>query len=157
MSDHFHQNDNTNLLKLSCLHSHKKRKDSLETRVVLLIFSLVNFLWWPYREYIKTGKNGCFHCFNEEFFSENDFEAVLATFYCYDYGTNASEAVEKIATNQKIYNKCSLYVIVCCITKAYHQYPQKRLVTGTPPVYQKNCRSCREKGAITSSWWVLLT
>ena len=48
-----------------------------------------------YRECIKTAKNGGF-C--EELPSENDFEAVLA---------NASEAVLKIATDQKDYHKCS--------------------------------------------------
>ena len=31
----------------------------------------------------------------EELLSENDFEAVLATFCCYDHGANASEAVQK--------------------------------------------------------------
>ena len=51
---------------------------------------------WPYRKYIKTVKNGGF-C--EELLSENDFEAVLATFCCYDYCANASEAVQKIATD----------------------------------------------------------
>ena len=34
----------------------------------------------------------------EELLSENDFEAVLANFCCYDYGANASEAVQKIST-----------------------------------------------------------
>ena len=102
-------------------HRHNKRKDSLETLVVLLILSLdLKFLGWPYRKYIKTAKNGCFHCFSEEFLSGNDFQAVLATFCCYDYGANASEAVEKIATDQKDCHKCSLYVIVCYITKAYN-------------------------------------
>ena len=48
-----------------------------------------------YRAYIKTAKNGSF-C--EELFGENDFEAVLANFCCYDYGANASEAVQKIST-----------------------------------------------------------
>ena len=47
---------------------------------------------WLYREYIKTAKNVGF-C--EELLSENDFEAVLATFCCYDYGANTSEAVQK--------------------------------------------------------------
>ena len=64
---------------------------------------------WPYRAYIKTAKNGDF-C--EELLSENDFEAVLATF-CYDHSANASEAVQKIATDQKEYHKCSLCVIIC--------------------------------------------
>ena len=74
---------------------------------------------WPCREYIKIAKNGCFHCFNEEFLSEIDFEAVLATFSCYGYGANASETVEKIATDQKDYAKYSLCVRVCCIAKTY--------------------------------------
>ena len=33
--------------------------------------------------------------------SENGFEAVLATFCCYDHDAKASEAVQKIATEQK--------------------------------------------------------
>ena len=53
---------------------------------------------WPQREYTKTAKNGNF-C--EEFLSENDLEALLATFCCYDYGANASEAVQNIAIDQK--------------------------------------------------------
>ena len=38
--------------------------------------------------------------FCEKLPSENDFEAVLANFCCYDYdyGANASEAVQKIST-----------------------------------------------------------
>ena len=47
---------------------------------------------------IKTAKNGDF-C--EELLSENDFEAVLTTFCCYDHVANASEAVQKIAADQK--------------------------------------------------------
>ena len=38
--------------------------------------------------------------FREELLSENDFEAVLVNFCCYDYGTNASEAVQKISTRR---------------------------------------------------------
>ena len=45
---------------------------------------------------MKTGENGGF-C--EELFSENDFEVVLATFCCCDHGANASEAVQRIATD----------------------------------------------------------
>ena len=55
------------------------------------------------------------------FLSEDDFEAVLATLCCYDYGGNPSEAVERIATDQKDYYKCSLCVIVFCIAEGYHQ------------------------------------
>ena len=51
--------------------------------------------------------------------SENNFEAVLATFYCYDYGGNASEALQKIATHQNDYHKCSSCVIVCWTAKIY--------------------------------------
>ena len=53
-------------------------------------------LVWPYRKYIKTAKNGNF-C--EGLLSQNDFKAILATFYFYDHGANVSEAVQKIASD----------------------------------------------------------
>ena len=65
---------------------------------------------------MKTAKNGDF-C--DELLSENDFEAVLASFCCYDYGAKASVAVQKIDTDQKEYLKCSLWVIICWIVKIY--------------------------------------
>ena len=33
--------------------------------------------------------------------SENDFEAVLVNFCCYEYGADASEAVQKISTSTR--------------------------------------------------------
>ena len=89
------------------LHSHKKRRDSLETRAVLLIFSLELEISGVAVQSIhqKTTKNS-------NFCEENDFEAVLATFRCYEHGAKASEAVQKIATDQKGYCKCSLCVII---------------------------------------------
>ena len=42
----------------------------------------------------QTAKNGGFF---EELLSENDFEAVLVNFCCYEYGANTSEAVQKIS------------------------------------------------------------
>ena len=45
--------------------------------------------------YIKQQINGGF---SEDLLSENDFEAILVNFYCYKYGFNASEAVQKIRT-----------------------------------------------------------
>ena len=44
---------------------------------------------------------------------ENDFEAVLTTFCCYDHGAKASEEVQKIAADHKEYRKCSLCVMIC--------------------------------------------
>ena len=55
--------------------------------------------------------------FLEELLSENDFEVVLANFGCYDYGANASVAVQKITTDQKDYDKCS--PCVCWIAEIY--------------------------------------
>ena len=46
----------------------------------------------------QTEKHGKF-C--EELLSENDFDAVLGNFCCYDHGVKTSEAVQKIATDQK--------------------------------------------------------
>ena len=45
--------------------------------------------------------------------NKNDFEAVLASFCCYEYNAIVSEAVQKIPTDQKDYHKCSSCVIVC--------------------------------------------
>ena len=70
----------------------------------------LKYLGWPYRTYIKTAKSGSF-C--EELVSENDSEAVLVSFCCYDHGGNASEAVQKIASDQKEYRKCSSFGCVC--------------------------------------------
>ena len=69
----------------------------------------LKYLGWPYRAYIKISQND----FLEELLSENEFEAVLATFCCYDHGAKASEAVQKIAADQKEYRKCSSCVIIC--------------------------------------------
>ena len=41
--------------------------------------------------------------FCQELLSENNFEAILATFCQFGYGKNASEAVHNIATDQKDY------------------------------------------------------
>ena len=65
----------------------------------------LKYLGWPYRAYIKTLQNGDFW---DELLSEIDFEAVLVTFCCYDHGAKASEAVQKIATDQIEYRKCLL-------------------------------------------------
>ena len=50
----------------------------------------------------QNSKNGDF-C--DELLGENDIdiEAVLATLCCYDHSAKASEAVQKIATDQKEY------------------------------------------------------
>ena len=75
---------------------------------------------------------------------KKDFEADLATFCCYDYGINASKAVQKITTDQKDYRKCSSCVIVYCIVKIYHS------VTVTKNVsyyYQDNSGVAKKKAA----------
>ena len=79
---------------------------------------------------MKTAENGGF-C--EEFLNENDFEAVLTNFCCYDYGVNASEAVQKMAADQKNYLKC--FSCVCSLLNSQNILinSEKRFVTRTPP------------------------
>ena len=82
----------------------RKRKIVWKHRPYCRYFSLsLKYLGWPYREHLKTAKNGGL---KEELHSEKNFEAVLATFCCCDYGPTTSEAIQKIATNQKDYHKC---------------------------------------------------
>ena len=76
----------------------------------------LKYMGWSYREYIKTARNGGFW---EELFSVNNFETVLVNFCCYGNGANASQAVQKFATNQRDYVKFSSCVIVCWIVKIY--------------------------------------
>ena len=58
--------------------------------------------------------------------NKNDFEAVLASFCCYEYNAIVSEAVQKIPTDQKDYHKCSSCVIVCWIAKIYQSITMKK-------------------------------
>ena len=39
--------------------------------------------------------------FSKDFLSEDDFEAVLSTFCCYNHSENFSDAMENIATDQE--------------------------------------------------------
>ena len=110
-------------------HSHKKREDILETQAVLLNLNL-KYLGWSYRAYIKTAKNGHF-C--EELLSENDFKAVLATFCCCDHGSKASEAVQKIATDEKEYRKEQKEYRVL-LKKSIEKEYQKRVLSIAPRV-----------------------
>ena len=51
--------------------------------------------------------------------SKNDFEVDLITFCRYNHGAKAPEEIQKIATDQKEYRKCFLYVRICWIAKIY--------------------------------------
>ena len=64
----------------------------------------------------QNSKNGDF-C--EELLSENDFEAVLVNFCCYDYGANASEAVQKISTRKANFMATPMKNIFSSLLSAY--------------------------------------
>ena len=143
-----------NALKVKFHHSHKKRKDSLETRTILLIFSLeleisgvaVQKIQWNSKKWWLF----------EELLSENNFEVVLVTLCWRDFDANAS--VQKIATDQNDNRKWSSYVIVYWISKIYQlKNVKKRSVTyllGHLRRRYQYCRNCAEKGALTGPWWV---
>ena len=109
---------------LQLLHSHKQQKDSLELRAVLLIFSLELEIsrvavqrmhlnskkWWALWGIAQW----------------TDIEAILANACYYNYEANASEAVQKIAIDQKYYHKFSSCIIVCWIVKIYHSMTMKK-------------------------------
>ena len=108
---------------VSSNHYHKNWKYSLDTRAVLLIFSLEFEISGMTVQRIHQNSQNYGLC--EEVLSENNFQAVLSTFCCYDYGANASEAVHKIIIDHKDYQKCSLFVIVCWIAKRYQSIAVK--------------------------------
>ena len=82
------------------------------------------YLGRSYRACIKAAKNGNF-C--EELLRENDFKAVLATFCCYDLGFKASEAIQKITTDQKECRKSFSCVIICWIGTIYQSKTVKNV------------------------------
>ena len=49
----------------------------------------------------------------EELFSEMILVTILVTSCCYGLGAMASETVQKIAIDEKVYRKCSTCVIIC--------------------------------------------
>ena len=104
----------------------------------------LKYLGWPYSAYIKTAKNGDFW---EEFPIENDFEAVLATFCCYNYGAKASEAVQKIPKDQKECRKCSSCVTIFWIAKIDLSInnTEKWLVKRIPPTQLKKAAEVAQK------------
>ena len=67
----------------------------------------------------NTSKQQKIVAFVRNYLVKMTLKTVLFTFGCYDYGTNASEAVQKTASNRKEYHKCSLCVTVCWIAKIY--------------------------------------
>ena len=79
-----------------------------------MIFSLkLDILVWLYREYIKAAKMAA--C-GEGFLYGDDFAVTLAIFCSYGYGTNASESVQKITTDEKVFHKYFVSVIVFLTT-----------------------------------------
>ena len=98
-------------------HSHEKR-------VALLIFSLkLEISEIAVQKIHQTARIGGF-C--EKLHSENDCEAVWATFCCYDFGAKVSKTVQKIATDEKDYHKCSSCVVICWIAKIYQSITVKK-------------------------------
>ena len=63
--------------------SHKKRKDSLETGATLLIF-LLELEIFGVAVQAKNQSNEKMAASSEDFLSEDDIEAVLASFCCDD-------------------------------------------------------------------------
>ena len=132
-----------------------KRQNSLEIQAVLSILCLNwKFLGWLYREYIKIAKNDDFW---EDLLSENDFEAVLTTFCCYDNSPSAFEEVQKITADQKDCRKCSSCVIVCWIAKIYHSIIVNKGWLLTYYDTSGVAKKAQKKGVITEPWWVLST
>ena len=62
------------------------------------------------------------------------FKAFLAIFWCYDYGTYLSEAVERIAADEKGYHntRCALW---------FAAYPQEVSYQDTSDVAKKTARN----------------
>ena len=109
-------------------HSHKKRKDSLETRAILLMFLLE-------LELSGVAVQGIYQNSKKlKLLCKNNFKAVLVTFCCYAHGVKASEKVQKIATDKKECRKCFLcYNLLNYQNISNLSINERWLVTGIPP------------------------
>ena len=97
---------------------------------------------WPYRAYIKNSEK----CQLLLGFSQWKWLwGRFNHFFCYDHGAKASEEVQRFATHQKEYRKCSLCVIISWIAKIYLSINKS----------EKWLLKLHKKRAITGSWWVL--
>ena len=106
------------LRKCYCFHySHKKRKDSLESRTVLFIFSLELKISGVAVQSVHQNSDKWRLLWGIAWWKW--FEAVLAIFCCYDHGAKASEAVQKIAMNQRVYRKCFSCIIIFRMAEIY--------------------------------------
>ena len=65
--------------------------------IIFLLFSVLVGSWGGRTG--NTSKQQRMSASSEDFVSEDNFDAVLATLCCYNYGAKSSEAVVKIATN----------------------------------------------------------
>ena len=70
---------------------------------------------------------------------------------CYDHGAKSSEAVQKIATDQREYHRCPSCAIICCVAKIYLSInsSEKRLVSRTPPMQLKRLLKSHRKKSNT--------
>ena len=82
----------------------------METRGALFIFLLELEISRIARKRLHEISKKWWLC--EELLSENNFEAVLATFWCFDYCVNPSETAQKMAADEKDDHKYYLYAIV---------------------------------------------
>ena len=104
------------------VHNHKKRKDSLENRAVLLISLELERSEVALQRIHQNSKKWWL------LWGIAQWKwLTLATFCCYDYGTNAFEVVQKIATDQEDFHKCSSCLIVCWIAKIYQSITVKKV------------------------------
>ena len=78
--------DNAAFTVTTFLHSHKKRKDSLETRDVLLTFSLKRDISGVAVQEIHENRGGGGRAaFREDFLNKDGFEVDSVTFFSYGY------------------------------------------------------------------------
>ena len=99
---------------------------------------IVDIFAWTWNFWVgqtgNTSKQQEIAAFSEEILSENDFEAVLPFFCCYDYGANVSEAIEKIATDQTIITN-----VPCLLHNQNISITVKKVLLGQLRRSSKNC------------------
>ena len=115
-------------------HGHKKRKDSLETWSILLIFSLeLKHLEWLYKKYMKTAKHGNFvrNCSVKMTWRLSHFLLLRLWWQCF-WGSS-----EEGYRSKNDHKSSSCLIVFSIIAKIYQSVKQWKkisyLLTRTPP------------------------
>ena len=127
------------IINLSSWHrSHKKKKDSLEIRVILLIFSLeLEISGVAVQRILQNSEKWLWGCFSQ---------FLLLWLWCQRFRGSSEDRYRSKRLSQ---------ILLVCLLKSQNILINN--INNSERRSWKSSKSCTEKVAITGPWWVLST